>query len=146
MIQGLPFTVVPSDFKENLDKTHYQSPSHYVRETASRKANSMLQHINDPSFPPSNKKKWLILSADTIVVMDNVILEKPKDKQEAIKMLNLLSGRKHCVITSVIYFFINVRGDQCEVKEESFVEETTVEFIVLDDEMIQKYVETGEPM
>ena len=79
-----------------------------------------------------------ILGADTIVVVDDVVLGKPEDEQDAARMLRLLSGRKHQVITGVCLLgnaFEDVRS-----------ETTTVHFSALSDADIRDYIATGEPM
>ena len=80
-----------------------------------------------------------ILAADTVVVLDNKVFGKPKDKSEAKKMLELLSGRTHEVITA--YCFLNF-----EKKVEIVSYDTTkVKFKNLTEEVIQWYLSTGEP-
>ena len=81
-----------------------------------------------------------IISADTIVFLDDTILEKPNSNSEAIHMLQLLSGRKHSVITSVTIM--------CQVKKInfSFEEKTMVQFDEIDIEMIEYYVEKYQPL
>ena len=83
------------------------------------------------------KNGELLITSDTIVSNDNNILTKPRDKTEAFKMLNSLSGRTHKVITSVCLYSIN--------KKVVFSEETTVRFSELDDEIISHYIEEYNP-
>ena len=80
----------------------------------------------------------LIIGADTIVVLENQILGKPRDKAEACEMLKALSGNTHRVITGVC---LAVNGEY-----RTFYEETKVEFYELTDDEIRRYVSTGEPM
>jgi septum formation protein len=80
----------------------------------------------------------LVLGADTIVVVDEQILGKPRDAGDAASMLRLLSGRSHRVITGVCLMgpgFVDVRS-----------ESTVVSMSALKDEDIVSYVATGEPM
>ena len=79
-----------------------------------------------------------VIGADTIVVLDGVIYNKPEDKADAFRMLRALSGREHLVYTGVAV--ISPRGERV------FSEETAVRFIELSDGDILAYVETGEPM
>lgn len=79
----------------------------------------------------------IILAADTVVVVDEQIIGKPKDPADAIRMLSLLSGRQHRVITGVVI----VRGEQ----EHSFSEITEVSFHPLTSEQIYFYVEKYKP-
>ncbi|HEX6537393.1 MAG TPA: Maf family protein [Gemmatimonadaceae bacterium] len=80
----------------------------------------------------------LVISADTIVVIDGLVLGKPESDEEAASMLRRLSGRTHTVYTGVAVGI----GDRVE----SGVEEVTVTFRDLDDEAIADYIATREPM
>ena len=79
----------------------------------------------------------LIITADTVVAVDNNILGKPKDKTEAVKMLNLLSGRKHQVITGVTVM--------TSEREETFATVSNVSISKLSDEEIDYYIEKYKP-
>lgn len=79
-----------------------------------------------------------ILSCDTIVILDNKVLGKPKSKEEAAKMLRALSGRKHVVISG--YTFIS------KDKEITRTVRTYVYFNKLSEQLIQDYIKTGSPM
>lgn len=79
-----------------------------------------------------------VIGSDTVVVLNDEIFGKPKDKDHAHAMLRALSGRKHFVYTGVA---VAENG-----KVRSFVEETEVEFYELSDETIDDYIATGEPM
>jgi septum formation protein len=82
----------------------------------------------------------LILSADTVVVVDGEILGKPRDEMDAARMLRVLSGRKHEVITGVCLA-------SPKLKPENTRSETTLVIMnALSDEDIRSYVSTGEPM
>ncbi len=78
----------------------------------------------------------LVLGADTVVVLDNKVLGKPKDRDDAYNMLKSLSGRVHSVFTGVC-----VIGNGVSV---TFAEETKVEFMILTDEEIYTYINTNE--
>ena len=80
----------------------------------------------------------IVISADTIVVIDNKIIGKPKDKDEAYKMLRMLSGRYHVVYTGYAIF-----------KEDKIINkvvESKVLFNELSDKFIYDYIATGSPM
>lgn len=79
----------------------------------------------------------IVIGADTIVLADNVILGKPKDKKEAYKMMKMLSGKTHQVITGCTV----IKGD----KINSFSVTTEVEFYNLENEEIEEYINTSEP-
>ena len=78
----------------------------------------------------------IVIGADTIVVLDNKILGKPKDREVAYNMLKSLSGRVHSVFTGVC---IIENG-----KSMTFAEETEVEFLSLTDEEIYGYIDTND--
>ncbi|HTN47771.1 MAG TPA: Maf family protein [Flavipsychrobacter sp.] len=80
----------------------------------------------------------IIIAADTIVVIDNEILGKPKDDADAVNILKKLSGRKHEVITGVCI--------QKGTHQTSFSVVTAVYFRVLDEEQIRHYVARYQPM
>ncbi len=81
----------------------------------------------------------VIISADTVVAVDNDILGKPVDADDAKRMLHLISGREHSVFTGVC--IIDAKGNV-----NVFAEETKVEFWRLTDKEIADYVATGDPM
>ncbi len=79
----------------------------------------------------------LVLGADTIVVLDGVILEKPADDADALRMLTALQGRTHQVITAVCLIARGV--------EHHAIDETLVTFRACDEVMLRDYIATGEP-
>lgn len=130
---GLSVEIVPSKFPEDLDKTLF-SPAEYVVENARQKGVEVSRRLLDDKTSPE-----IIISADTVVVLDAVILEKPRSEEEAKSVLKLLSGRKHEVITGVSITF----ADRPPVE---FFETTEVEFATLSEKEIASYVATREPM
>lgn len=86
---------------------------------------------------PQLQEDELLICADTVVILDNQILGKPANKEEATKMLNLLSGKTHKVITGV---FISDSK-----QEEIFSETTEVTFNNLSENQIKYYIEKYEP-
>jgi septum formation protein len=80
----------------------------------------------------------IVLGADTTVVLDGHVLEKPADAADARRMLGMLSGRRHEVVTGVCL----VRGPR-EIVD---AEVTAVEFAAMSDREIDEYVASGEPM
>jgi septum formation protein len=79
----------------------------------------------------------LIITADTVVVLDHQIIEKPADKEGAIRMIKRLSGRKHQVITAVVLMTIDKRRE--------FSVTSTVDFTQLTDDEIVYYVDKYKP-
>lgn len=136
---GLGAVVVPSTFPEDLDKSKF-TPGEYVQENARCKASEVYAKLRaEQGHAPS-----LVIGADTVVVSDGRILEKPADEEAAVAMLKSLSGSEHQVMTGVALFYAP-QGDETEPRVELFVEATTVCFAELPEEVIRAYVETGEP-
>ncbi|MCI4378392.1 hypothetical protein PGIGA_G00215410 [Pangasianodon gigas] len=140
---GLRFEVVPSWFKETLDKALFKMPYEYAVETAKQKALEVAERM------PRNhlKKPDIVIGADTVVTVDGLILEKPVDKQDAYCMLSRLSGKEHSVFTGVVIVLCNEReGGKTEHTVVGFYEETKVKFAELSEEMLWEYINSGEPM
>ncbi|HET9229561.1 MAG TPA: Maf family protein [Thermoanaerobaculia bacterium] len=116
---GLRFRVRPVDLDES--PLPGEAPRDYVLRLALEKATARVE--------PGE----LVLAADTTVVVDGEILGKPQDDEDARRMLRLLSGRDHSVLTGIAL------GDAAEV------DETRVRFAPLSDAEIDWYVATGEP-
>ena len=125
-MMGLEFTVQTADIDETMDPS--QTPAHEVAAVSARKAAKIAaQHPDD-----------VIVSADTIVVIDGKILGKPKDEADAARMLRMLSGRTHTVYTGLTVFTNGESSTQ--------VVGTEVTFRDLTDAEIDAYIKTGEPM
>jgi septum formation protein len=97
---------------------------------AREKAETVYRQLNDLTVT--------VLGADTTVTLDNLILGKPEDAVDAARMLRLLSGRTHRVITGVAVV--------SAARTEAAAEVTAVKFLTLSDEEIAGYIATGEPM
>lgn len=131
--------MIPSQFAENLDKTKFEHPSKYVAETAYRKA----VDVHDLLVSKRGEKYDILISADTIVVLDAQIIEKPSDPTHAHQMLRNLSGRSHQVFTAVTILTPGANGEHVA---HNVVEETQVQFGDLSDVQIASYVATGAPL
>eukprot|EP01084_Bolivina_argentea_P092220 165937_1 len=129
----LKFEVIPSTFPENLDKSKF-SPSDYVKENAKLKA---LQVYETECKKSENNKPDLVIGADTVVVFNNKILEKPKDIHNAKEMLSSLSNNTHIVASGVA--LINKNKDV-----HTFVQTTKVTFANITSSMIDSYINTKE--
>jgi len=114
---------------KNTDETHPENtPQNLIPEIlAEKKATAFASEIGDN----------IIVSADTIVILDDVIYEKPKSKGDAINMLKALSGNTHTVITGVCIL--------TKDSKEIFSEKTEVKFATLTDEEIEFYVAKFQP-
>ena len=118
----LPVMVSPANVQEIL--LPGEKPDGYVQRLARDKARAV---------PGA-----LVLGADTTVVVDDQILEKPLDDEDAVRMLRLLQGRSHTVMTGICL----VAGG----KELSAIDRTQVTFRPCSDKMLRDYVATGEPL
>ncbi len=126
---GIEFDVIPADVDEAMDPEDH--PAGYARRVAQLKAEAVIPHA--PGRP--------VLGADTIVVIDNEVLGKPVDAADARRMLGLLSGRAHTVMTAVC--LVNPAAGSGRVQ--TCVARTTVEFAPLSHADIAWYVASGEP-
>ena len=84
----------------------------------------------------------IVLGADTVVASDGKILGKPKDTEDAARMLTMLQGRGHEVYTGVTILY----EEDGKKKALTFHEKTTVHFYPMTEEQIREYVATGDPM
>lgn len=124
-ILGKPFCIRVADIDETMDKT--DDPAHQVGLVSCRKAMAVEREAED-----------VVIAADTIVVCDGQILGKPKSPADASRMLHLLSGRAHQVMTGLTV----AQGD----KVRTVTEISDVFFRELSDAEIAAYIATGEPM
>jgi septum formation protein len=124
----IPFTVQAADISET--PLARESPRDCAERLAREKALAVFQ----------GRPQDCVLGADTIVVVDDTILGKPRDADDAARMLYLLSGRTHAVITGVC-----VVGPAAS-KSETASETTLVIMDELSDDGIRNYIATGEPM
>ena len=121
---GIDFTVRVADADETIPEG--TKPEDAVVFLAARKALA-VERADDET----------VLGADTIVVLDDKILGKPKDKEDAYNMIKSLSGRVHSVFTGVCAV-----GNGVSL---TFAEETKVEFYQLSEDEINEYINTNEP-
>jgi septum formation protein len=157
---GYTFQVHPADIPE--EPRPGEDPIAYVTRLAREKAEAVFAEIASkgpgdttfrlrsgerkgsqesagaqaPSAPPQVAP--VVVAADTTVTLDDHILGKPEDAADAARMLRLLSGRTHRVITGVAV----VTAERTEVAAEV----TAVQFLTLSEEEIAAYIATGEPM
>ena len=101
---------------------------------------SLDQYVKDVALRERINEDAIIISADTIVTLDNKILGKPKDEKEAFQMLKSLQGKSHFVYSGIVV--INTAKNI--IKAESLATEVT--FSKISDDEIIKYINTGEPM
>ena len=143
---GLNVRVVPSSFAEDLDQSAFASASLYCEATAREKALQVYDKCTPPFMSKHGHPPSLVVGADTVVVVDGQILEKPACMDGARAMLRQLSAAgTHTVCTAVSLIYGSTEAG-VEPYEHTFSEETTVTFRALSDEEIETYVATGEPM
>lgn len=124
-IFGCPFTVQAADIDETMDPD--KAPFDEVAHVSRQKAQAIAAGQDD-----------VIIAADTIVVCCGKVLGKPRDAQDARRMLSLLSGRDHQVVTGCTV----MRGSRAV----TFTEVTDLHFRPLLPQEIRRYILTGEPM
>lgn len=122
---GLKYSVIPSNIEEHSDKT---DPKEYVMDLSKQKAEAVSKKI----------KEGVILSADSIIYIDNKKLEKPKTKEQAKEMLKNLSGRINYAVTGVTII------DLYQNKSITLNEVTEVSFDNLTNEEIEWYIENEQ--
>ena len=123
---GAEFEIIVADVDESVPEG--TKPGDAAVMTAEKKAVAVAE----------NHKDSIVIGADTIVVAEGKILGKPADKDDAYRMLTMLSGVEHKVITGVCL--------ACGDKKITFAQESKVKFYDLTADEINAYVETGEPM
>ncbi len=142
-LAGMEFEVWPSDREEVITRTN---PAEICVELSKQKAldvASSIKTYNELHKELTTETDILVIGADTIVVSDGKVLGKPADEADAAGMLRLLSGKTHSVYTGVTFVFSAKDG---RVGEYSFAEETKVSFYPLDEEDIDRYIASGDPL
>jgi septum formation protein len=145
---GLHFEQSPSTFEENLPHSSFATSSEYVVKTSEMKLLDKVQEFN-----AKGEFADIIIVADTIIsIGDKEIIEKPRDKAHAFEILRKLSDvGSHEVLTSVWIAFLEKRevGEGSTIlevtKKSNILDRTRVFFEPLSDEVIQAYIESGEP-
>jgi septum formation protein len=96
-----------------------------------------LAEIKSGAYPKALHEREILITADTIVWLDGKVIGKPADREDAINMLNALSGKKHEVLTGVVL--------RNPVKTHSFFAHSSVFFRILSSEEIEYYVDNYHP-
>ena len=133
---GIDYCVIPAVADEVQPLTDEQ-PAAYAMRAAHAKAGEVMQLM------PQSDGTCLVIGADTIVVLDNEIMGKPKDNAEAMAMLQRLGGRGHSVYTGCCCLF---RDESGHIRKETFFEESRVWMYPFPDKALAAYIQTGEPM
>ena len=122
------FDIIVPEIDESLSFKKFKDVKEIVKDIAKRKCLKVVEnHPND-----------LVIAADTVVVVDNMIIGKPNDKEDAYQILKTLSNRKHFVYTGYAIH----QGDKFVNK----VTKSVVYFNDLSDELINAYIASGSPM
>lgn len=132
---GMDFVVCPSTVEESVTG---MEPAEAVKELSLQKAED-VEKKTESRYPD---REILVIGADTIVVYNGSILGKPKDKDDAVRILGMLQGKTHSVFTGVTLIY---KGSTKKFSV-IFAEETKVVMRPMDEEEILWYVSTGEPM
>lgn len=128
---GLEFEIIKSDKEEVITKN---KPENIVCELSRQKAEDVAKKIEV-------NNDYMIIAADTVVALDDKILCKPKDREDAYNMISSLSGREHMVYTGVTI----IGCKDGKVKSVTFAADTKVSVTNLSQSEIESYIATSEP-
>ncbi|HSA06928.1 MAG TPA: Maf family protein [Candidatus Gastranaerophilales bacterium] len=125
---GLKFKVIPSDIDENIENKPFSYK--LIENIALEKVMDVSKKVTDPA---------IIIGSDTVVEINNQILGKPKNDQDAFNMLKMLAGKTHKVVSAIVVYDTETK----KTIKDSVTSEVT--FREITDEEIWNYVKTGEP-
>ena len=142
--EGVEFTVRVSEVDESLEPDLLRQPEEAAKKLAERKARAVLEEMLNEAYVGTA----MVVGADTMVVVDGAIYGKPEDEADARRILGELSGRAHQVITGVSVWLAGAPANEEDISIafRSVAETSHVVFKELDDELIERYIATGEPM
>lgn len=124
----IPYEVIPSEYEEQMPERHADVPE-LAQHLASEKARDVVR-----KYPGR-----LVVGADTIVALEGRVYGKPRDPEDAVRMLKELSGKTHQVVTAVA-----LGRDEQSMRSTAVTTEVT--FRELQETEIRSYVSTGEPL
>ncbi len=128
---AIEFEVIPSNIEEQARAG--ETPADYVLRVAADKARSVFRHLGS-----GGSRRIPVLGADTEVMIDQVILGKPRDREHACEMLRRLAGRTHTVLTGICVVDQGV--------EHHALSENRVSFGPMSEDDIARYWDSGEPV
>lgn len=140
---GMEFEICPAKGEEVITQNR---PDAVVLELSRQKAEEVAAGVltyNETHPDLATPQDILVIGADTVVAYGNEILGKPKDEADAKRMLDLLQGNTHSVYTGITLVFIDKSG---RTGEYCFFEKTDVTMYPMDEDEINHYIATGEPM
>ena len=126
---GIKFEIIVADADENCD---IKAPDELVMTIATRKGRAVLDSLGE-----NVRKDTLLIACDTLVYSDGEFLGKPRDDADARRMLKMLSGDSHEVLSGLYLYY--------EGREICRAESTKVFFDKMTEEDIRKYIASGEP-
>jgi len=129
---GLDFEIIPANIKEEFEGNI--EPGKYASEMSRQKAMAVAEKVKG-----KYNRDTYVLGADTIVVIDNIILGKPEDKNDAYRMLKLLENRWHEVITGLT--LVNAETLKCITESEI----TKVKVPAFSEGFLERYLTLDEP-
>lgn len=134
---GIKFEVIKSGCSEEIEENI--SPSDAVVLLSERKADDVIKRLENDY---NKYEKVILISADTVVSLDNKILGKPKDEEDAFETLKMLRGKTHNVYTGMCVSILTKDSK----KNITNLTQSKVTFKNMTDEEIKGYIKTGEPM
>ncbi len=134
---GIPYQVMASNVKEEVEEL---IPDQMVQALAKLKTDTIKEQVRKRS---DVDKDIILIGADTMVFFEEHALGKPKDREDAARMLRMLSDKVHEVCTGVSIVIMTQDGSE---KNISFAVSTKVRVNPLTEKQIQEYIATGEPM
>lgn len=132
---GMTFRIEAAHGEEIITRTE---PSEIVEELSFEKASEVADRVSSMGVD----QKTVVIGADTIVVYQGQIMGKPKDAEDAVRMLTMLQGEVHQVFTGVTFIVLDGHERVCN----TFYEKTDVTMYPMSEQQIRDYAATGEPM
>lgn len=141
---NIPFQIDASDIEEISNHT---DPKLFCEDIAAQKGRTLFQQKIRNSHKAGNSDEAInifVISSDTIVFLDGIIYGKPKNREDAKRILLELSGKTHTVFTAVSFFFHDPKSR--EVRAHSFSESTEVTFQEISLDLLEAYLDTGDSL
>ena len=132
------YEVIPSNFDEEELKNNIKDPEKLVEKLSNEKAKDVFRKINNTG------DEFVIIAADTIVYFNEKVLGKPKDEDDAFKMLNMLQGKDNYVYTGMTVIIKS--KSNIDIKEEVRVTKSVVTMKRMDEKQILDYIKTKDPL
>ncbi len=132
---NIPFSILTAD----LDEISHEPYSEKIAmDLASQKAHAVWDKLGE------SKEHNFVIASDTIVVLNDKLYGKPKDKDDARRILMELSGQTHLVITGVCFLFKNLETNK--IREHLFYDSTEVDFNEITEDLLESYIATGDSL